>query len=168
MSGQVLILGAASGIARAVAVEAARSGHSLILAARKPEPLEALARDLEIRFGVKAATRAFDALDFAGHAAFVRGLLEEFGDLEGALLAFGAMGVEEQSWASWEASRLVIDSNFTGAVSILLPLAEHFERRGKGFLAVISSVAGDRGRKKNMTYGAAKAEIGRASCRERV
>ena len=100
MSGQVLILGAASGIARAVAVEAARSGHSLILAARKPEPLEALARDLEIRFGVKAATRAFDALDFAGHAAFVRGLLEEFGDLEGALLAFGAMGVEEGEFAA--------------------------------------------------------------------
>lgn len=157
MSGRVLILGASSGIARALAVELARAGHGLVLAGRRPEQLAPLAADLKIRFGVEAETAAFDALDPAGHDAFVAGVAA--GGLGGAVLAFGFMGEEEESWRSWAATRLVLESNFNGAVSVLLPLARHFEQAGEGFLAAISSVAGDRGRKKNVTYGAAKAGL---------
>lgn len=159
MKGNVLILGATSAMGRALAEGFAARGAGLALASRRPGELERLASDLSIRFGVQARTYRFDALDFASHPLFLGEVLEDLSDLEGAVLVFGYMGVEEQSWKDPEAARRVIDSNLTGAVSILVPLADYFEKRGEGFLCAVSSVAGDRGRKKNMTYGAAKAGL---------
>lgn len=159
MSGNVLILGATSALARALAEGLAARGAGLALASRRPGELDHLASDLSIRFGVQARSFRFDALDFASHPAFLGEVLSDFPHLEGAILVFGYMGVEEESWRNPEAARLVIDSNLTGAVSILVPLADYFEKRGEGFLCAVSSVAGDRGRKKNMTYGAAKAGL---------
>ena len=159
MSGNVLILGATSALARALAEGFAAQGAGLALASRRPEELDHLASDLSIRFGVQARTYRFDALDFPSHPAFLGEVLEDFPGLEGAVLVFGYMGEEENLWRDPEAARRVIDSNLTGAVSILVPLAEYFEKRGEGFICAVSSVAGDRGRKKNMTYGAAKAGL---------
>jgi len=146
-------------MAGALAEGLAARGSGLALASRRPEELEHLASDLRIRFGVQARTYRFDALDFPSHQAFLAEVLDDFPELEGAVLAFGYMGDEEESWKNAGAARRVIDANLTGAVSILVPLADYFEKRGEGFLCVISSVAGDRGRKKNMTYGAAKAGL---------
>ncbi len=159
MNGNVLILGATSALGRALAESLAARGAGLALASRRPGELDRLASDLSIRFGVRARTYRFDALDFPSHPAFLGEVLEDFPDLEGAILVFGFMGREEESWKDPEAARRVIDSNLTGAVSILVPLANYFEKRGEGFLCAVSSVAGDRGRKKNMTYGAAKAGL---------
>ena len=49
--------------------------------------------------------------------------------------------------------------NFTSVVSLLVPLANHMEAAHAGRLAVITSVAGDRGRPRNYTYGAAKGAL---------
>ena len=159
MSGSVLILGATSGIARALGRKLAEEGHDLALAARRGEVLENEAHDLNIRFGVKVRCYDFDALDTEGHQAFLDRVVAECGHLAGAVIAFGYMGREEESWRDSGATRLVIDTNLTGALSAILPIATHLEQRNGGFLCAISSVAGDRGRKKNMTYGAAKAGL---------
>ncbi|MFL5383122.1 MAG: SDR family oxidoreductase [Longimicrobiaceae bacterium] len=155
--GTVLVAGATSAIARAVAAELARRGHALVLAARDLPEAEALAADLRLRHGVPARALRFDALDFASHAALAAELAAAEGEaLEGVVVAFGWMGDAERARHEPEEARRTLDVNLTAVVSLLTPLADHLERRGAGFVCVVSSVAGDRGRQSNYVYGAAK------------
>ena len=155
--GTVLVIGATSAIARAAAAEMARQGHALVLAARDAEEARAVAADLAMRHGVRARSVALDALEFDTHAAVLGEVLRAEGDaLEGALLAVGYTGDADAARSDFAEARRIIDVNFTACVSLLTVLAEHFERRRGGWLCVISSVAGDRGRQSNYVYGAAK------------
>ena len=155
--GTVLVAGATSAIARAVAAELARRGHALVLAARDAGEAEAVAADLRVRFGVAARAEAFDALDFASHAPFAARLVADEGDvLEGVVVALGWMGDRDASKHDTDEARRTIDVNLTAVVSLLTPLADHLEKRRAGFICVVSSVAGDRGRQSNYVYGAAK------------
>jgi short-subunit dehydrogenase len=106
---------------------------------------------------VPARAVRFDALDFAAHPGFAAALLEAEGEaLEGVVVAFGWMG--DAGEARHDAAQAIrtLQVNLTAVVSLLTPLASHLERRGAGFVCVISSVAGDRGRQSNYLYGAAK------------
>jgi short-subunit dehydrogenase len=152
-NGPVLILGACSGMARAIARSFAEAGHPIQLAARNCARLEDDAADLRTRFGVTVSLHEFDALAGDTHAAFVEGI-----DLpQIAVCAVGAMGDQTQSAADPLAAAHVFRSNFEGPASILAHLANGMEARGSGTLVGISSVAGDRGRASNYVYGAAKA-----------
>jgi short-subunit dehydrogenase len=156
----VLILGATSGIARAVAVEFARHNYDLILAGRDRRELDATAADLAIRFAVQTHVCCFDVLDFDAHPAAVASCFAEAGaDLEGAVLAIGYLGDEPVAQNDFAEARRILDTNLTGCVSALNILARHFESRGSGFICALSSVAGDRGRQSNYHYGAAKAGL---------
>lgn len=155
--GTVLVVGATSPIARAVAGELARRGHALVLAARDLAEAEAIAADLRLRTGAGARAVAFDALDFASHGGFAGRLIAAEGDaLEGVVVAMGWMGDAEAARHDADQARRTIDVNLTAVVTLLTPLADHLERRRTGFVCVISSVAGDRGRQSNYVYGAAK------------
>jgi short-subunit dehydrogenase len=158
--GTVLVLGAASTIARAVAAEFARRRYDLLLAGRDAEELERLAADLQVRHGVRARALAFDALDFERHRAFVEACREASGDsLSGAVLCFGYLGDQSRAEADPSEAKRILDTNLVGAVSILGLLANHFEEERGGFLCALSSVAGDRGRQSNYVYGSAKAGL---------
>jgi short-subunit dehydrogenase len=158
--GTVLILGAASAIARAVASEFARRGYDLLLAGRDAEELERLAADLRVRHGIQARVLPFDALDFQSHSAFVEACREASGDsLSGAVLCFGYLGDQSRAEADPSEAKRILDTNFVGAVSILGLLANYLEERRGGFLCALSSVAGDRGRQSNYVYGSAKAGL---------
>ncbi len=148
MSGTVLVLGASSPLARGCAEAFARRGVDLILAGRDAEELEHLAGDLHLRFGVEAGACVFDA---AGAAS----LDLDPEALDGVLCAIGDMG-EDAATLEAEASARLLDANFTGPVRVLAPLAAAFEARGRGFIIGVASVAGDRGRRSNFVYGAAK------------
>lgn len=150
----VLILGATSDIARAAAHAYARAGYGLILAARAPGTVEADASDLRIRYGVEAQAVAFDARVFETHRAFFDALPD---DLEGVLCAVGYLGDQQQAQSDPEEARKIMETNYTGCVSILNLAADAFEARGHGFIVGITSVAGDRGRPSNYLYGSAKA-----------
>jgi short-subunit dehydrogenase len=156
----VLILGAASAIARAVAGEFARRGFDLLLAGRDREELDKVATDLSLRHGVSARARDFDALAFDSHRAFVEACRETSRDsLTGAVLCFGYLGEQSAAQKDPGEARRVLDTNLVGAVSIVSLLANYFEERRGGFLGALSSVAGDRGRQSNYVYGAAKAGL---------
>ncbi len=152
----ILILGATSPIARAVAEEYARQGRAVVLAARDADEADAVASDIHIRYQVDTWARSFDALDFDEHDAFVANVEAEAGPIDVALLAFGDMGDQEQSEADFERARRVIDVNYTGAASLCEAIARRMAERGHGSIVGISSVAGDRGRKSNYFYGSAK------------
>lgn len=152
----VLILGATSPIARAVAEEYARAGRTLCMAARDLEEAERISADLEVRYQVEAVAMAFDACDFDGHERFIDQAEERVGPVDIALFAFGFMGVQEESQDDFEQARKVIDVNYTGAASLSELLARKMTERGRGTIIGISSVAGDRGRASNYFYGSAK------------
>jgi short-subunit dehydrogenase len=161
MSEKILVLGATSGIAEALCRVLAARGCSVIVAGRDISKLERIAADLGIRNpAAQARAESFDALDFAGHAAFFeRCLAHVGGDLDGVILCYGYLADQATAQADFDETHRTIDVNFTSAVSILDIAARCFEARGRGYIAAISSVAGDRGRQSNYTYGAAKAGL---------
>jgi short-subunit dehydrogenase len=152
----LLVLGATSGIARAVALRFTRGGWNLILAGRQPEQLERLARDLKIRAGCHAQMATFDVLDYASHARFWEGLTPP---PDAVFCAVGLLGDQAEAERQFEQARAIIDTNFLGVVSILNIAARAFEEVGHGSIMAVSSVAGDRGRRSNYFYGSAKAGL---------
>ena len=154
MTGPVLILGATSDMARAIARSFAAEGHAIQLAARRLDALEADMADLRTRFGVEVSAHAFDATALDSHGAFLDGLpaLPQI-----AICAVGAMGTQEENAADPQIGAQVMRANFEGPAAILGHLANRMEARGHGTLVGISSVAGERGRASNYVYGAAKA-----------
>lgn len=153
-----LILGATSPIAREFARLAAAGGADLVLAGRDIEDMERSATDIRIRSQRAVTVVAFDALDIAAHEAFVRDVAERGEGTLGVFVAFGFMPSQAEIDAAPELGAEVITANFTGAASVLQRLKPVLERR-KGVVVVLGSVAGDRGRASNYTYGSAKAGL---------
>ncbi len=151
---RILILGANSDIAVATARILAQEGADLWLSSRNLEELEKEAANLRTRYGVDARGVRFDARDFDSHPDFYSGLDPK---PDGVVLAFGLLGDQQTSQKDFDQARAVMETNYTGAVCILELVAADFDRRGKGFIVGISSVAGDRGRADNYIYGSSKA-----------
>ena len=150
----ILILGARSDIAMAVAHRFAKAGYDIQLAARNVENLFDNKSDLELRYNILVSLHEFDALEIQRHERF----LDSLHTLPNvAVCAVGYMGNQLESENSIKASSLVMRSNYEGPAIILGLLANKFEQRGSGCLIGISSVAGERGRATNYVYGAAKA-----------
>ncbi|PUZ23243.1 short-chain dehydrogenase [Chitinophaga parva] len=150
----VLILGAGSDMAVAIARKYAREKYNVQLAARKLEYLVPLQQDLQIRYGITATVHAFDALDTASHAAFYASLPVK---PDQVICVFGYLGNQETAQDDWEEAQRIIATNYTGAVSILNIVANDYAARKSGTIVGISSVAGVRGRQSNYMYGSAKA-----------
>jgi len=156
----VLILGATSPIASALAREFAAHKFDLVLGGRDREELSALTSDLSLRYGIRAGVLSFDALDTQTHASTLRSFLSGAGNaLAGVVVCMGYLGDQAKGQCDWEEARRILETNFTGCVSALNILANHFEPRRAGFICAISSVAGDRGRQSNYLYAAAKAGL---------
>lgn len=154
----VLILGATSAIATALARRFAGESRDLLLAARDTAEAERIAADLRVRSGVEAEAVAFHAEDLESHAAFTDEVLDRCRgrSLEGAVLCFGHMDEQAACQQDFGRAQRTLVVNFVAAVSVLERLAAHLEGRGDGFLCALASVAGDRGRQSNYLYGAAK------------
>lgn len=156
--GTVVIVGVTSAIARALAGEFAQRGHELIVASRDIEETNAIASDLEVRHNVKVVAKTFDAEAFGTHGAFVDECIRDAGTaLDGVVLAFGFMDEQSVGQAKFDVARRTIDVNLTAVISLCEKFAAHFEPLRRGFIAGVSSVAGDRGRQSNYIYGASKA-----------
>ena len=151
----VLILGAFSDMALAIAREFAQNGYTPILAARKvQERLGDAVKDLHVRYQVDARLAEFDVLDTASHQAFYDGLgLKP----DVTVCVVGYLGDQARARTDFAETRKIIDTNYTGPVSILHVVAADYEQRKAGAIIGISSVAGERGRQSNYPYGSAKA-----------
>ena len=100
-----------------------------------------------------------DFASLANDELVVRAAIEALGGVDVALIAHGELGDQLESERSFAAAEATIVANFTSAVALLIPLANHMESAGAGTLGVITSVAGERGRPRNYTYGAAKGAL---------
>jgi decaprenylphospho-beta-D-erythro-pentofuranosid-2-ulose 2-reductase len=150
----VLILGARSDIALAIARSFAKVGAHLILAARSASRLAADAQDLRVRHSVHVTIAEFDVLTVDRHASF----LDDLGPLPDVVVcAVGLLGDQAISERDTAPARLVMDTNYVAPALLLGEIANRMERRGSGIIVGISSVAGERGRASNYVYGSAKA-----------
>jgi short-subunit dehydrogenase len=150
----ILILGATSDIGRAVARQFAHKQFNIHLAARDPLKLSAFQTDLNIRFNIRCLTHSFDAVDFTSHKLFYH-TLDPKPDI--AICVFGYMNENELVINDPDETLRTINTNYTGAVSILNIIAADYALQKKGCIVGISSVAGERGRQSNYIYGSAKA-----------
>jgi short-subunit dehydrogenase len=153
----VLIVGATSAIAAEVARLYAGGGASLVLTGRNPARLAAVGDDLRVRGAIKVETEVFDVLDRDRHAALVDRAFA--GGLDVALLAHGDLPDQQRCQTDPREAARALELNLVATVELLTLLASGFEARGAGTIAVITSVAGDRGRQSNYVYGAAKAGV---------
>jgi short-subunit dehydrogenase len=156
---RILILGATSMLAHETAKLFAKDGAEFVLVARSPEKLTAVADDLTVRGAKKVATILADLSDLTRHQEVLNEALGAFSGLDMVLVAYGTLGDQLLSQQNVEATLREWNNNCTSVISLLTLLANYFEQEGRGCLAVISSVAGDRGRQSNYIYGAAKAAV---------
>jgi len=150
---RVLIIGATSAVASATACLMAARGDTLFLLARNPKRLSQLASTLGAAV-VGSEAGDFTQLD-ANPARVARGI-EALGGLDLALIAHGDLGDQRRSESHVGEALSQFETNFTSVVSFLIPLANLIEDAGHGAIAVLSSVAAERGRPRNYTYAAAK------------
>jgi decaprenylphospho-beta-D-erythro-pentofuranosid-2-ulose 2-reductase len=153
----VLVLGGTSeiGVATARRLVADRA-RRVILAVRDVSSAEAAAGELR-GLGAEVQVVAFDAVDFDTHSAFVDGVFDRFGDIDLALVAWGVLGDQERLARDHAAAVEAVQVNYTGVVSVSIPLVERMRRQGHGTIVYLSSVAGERARASNFVYGSTKA-----------
>lgn len=159
--GSVLVLGGGSEIAVATvrALVAGRT-RTVILAARRPEELEATAGELRSAGASTVETVRFDAGDDAeAHAQLVDDVFDRHGDIDLVLVAAGVLGEQSRDERDGAAARAVVETNFLGLVSAIVPCAERMRAQGHGTLCVLSTVAGERPRRSNFVYGSSKAGL---------
>lgn len=150
----ILIIGAKSDIAKEIARVYAKNGYNIYLAARDAKALEDFANDINIRNGALVELKDIDVIDFENHQNFYESLEPK---PQGVIFVAGYMTDQKECETAWSKTLNTINVNFTGAVSLLNIVANDMEKRKKGFVVGVSSVAGDRGRKANYIYGSSKA-----------
>jgi decaprenylphospho-beta-D-erythro-pentofuranosid-2-ulose 2-reductase len=157
---KILILGANSAIAKAAARQwAARQNHQLFLVGRDPNKLAALATDLKVKGNPDIHTLAADLIDTSCHESIISSAISQLGGLDLVLIAHGQLGDQKSAEASWTETQAILEVNFLSPASLLTVLANYFESKKSGHIAVITSVAGDRGRAQNYVYGTAKGAL---------
>jgi len=153
---RVLALGATSAIAQATLRLLAEQGASFFLVARNAQKLAAVRDDLLTRGAGAATAVVADLDDTSAHPALLAQSVAALGGIDLALLAHGVLGDQAEAERNFAAAEAILRTNFLSAVSLIGWLASYFEKERCGVLAVISSVAGDRGRRSNYVYGASK------------
>jgi|SRR5579862_2214809 len=156
---KVAIIGATSAIAHETAKCFARDGAQLFLVGRSPEKLTAVADDLKVRGAQQVETFQLDVDELDHHQELFEAILKTFDELDILFIAHGTLGDQRKSELSVAETLKELTTNFTSVISLLTIGANYFEQRQRGCIAVISSVAGDRGRGSNYVYGTAKAGV---------
>jgi short-subunit dehydrogenase len=155
----VIILGATSAIAEATARLYAGEGATLLLVGRQPLRLAAIAADLRLRGATRVEIAERDLADTDEALASFGEFVAVLGGVDHVLLAYGILGEHNRLERDLAAAETSLAVNFTSAVAWALAAADVLARQGRGSLVVLGSVAGDRGRRANFVYGAAKAGL---------
>lgn len=153
---RILVLGATSAIAAEVAHLYAARGARLHLVGRNGAKLADVAARCQ---GAEVTTQQADFAELDRCSDVVATALATLGGVDVALIAHGDLGDQRAAEASFDEAERIFRINLLGAVALIVPLANHLEAARGGALAVITSVAGERGRPRNYTYGAAKGAL---------
>lgn len=158
MDKNILIIGATSAIAEATARIWAAEGCRLYLVGRNPDKLALVSRDLESR-GAQVTAAELDVSDFSLHAPAMESAFQALMRVDVVLLAFGDLPDQLRCEQSEAAALSALTVNAASVMSLLTIIANRLRRQRSGVIAVLGSVAGDRGRKSNYVYGSCKALV---------
>lgn len=156
---KIAIFGAGSAIAFETAKCFANKKAELLLLGRDMEKMEVLKADLVARSQAVVKTMKFDALNFDSHQKVFDNAIEIMGGLDAVLIAHGSLPNQKETEKDINAIIREYNTNALSVITIASLAANYFEQQQSGTIAVISSVAGDRGRQSNYLYGSAKAGV---------
>lgn len=154
---KVLIVGASSSIAEETARLYAARGARLFLAGRDLGRIDAIADDLRLRGAADVHCHAIDVTDVAAHAPMLDAAWQAMAGVDVVLVAYGTLPDQAACAGSVEMSMREFTTNAGSTIALCVALAQRLQ--APATLAVISSVAGDRGRASNYLYGSAKSAV---------
>ena len=155
----IVIVGASSAIAEASARIWAKQGNRLVLVGRNSENLAVMAADLKIRGAKLVEVYCADLNDLKLHEDILQFAIDSMGGIDLILIAHGTLPDQQLTQRSVELTMKELSTNALSTISLLTLVANVFESQKSGAIAVITSVAGDRGRQSNYIYGSAKAMV---------
>lgn len=156
---KILIIGATSAIAKATARIYAEGQQDLFLIARNEEKLDALAADLTVRGAQTVGHAIVDLNKHRDHGKVIDAAFAYLGTIDVALICHGSLPDQDASEINFKLAEREINTNGLSVISLLTILSPKLKQQGSGTIAVITSVAGDRGRASNFVYGAAKSMV---------
>ena len=155
----ILIIGATSAIAQAIAKIYAKNGDNLFLVARNSAKLNECCQDLQVKYATKIKTFTLDLNLINEHPKYLSEALAYFQNIDIAVIAHGTLPNQKECEISTQNTLQELSTNAISTIGLLTELANIFEKQRQGTIAVISSVAGDRGRQSNYVYGSAKSMV---------
>ncbi|RON46669.1 SDR family oxidoreductase [Pseudomonas frederiksbergensis] len=156
---KILIVGATSAIASACARRWAEQGNEFFLVARDVQKIQQTSADLLVRGAGRVTSHVMDATDIAAHPVMLERCLRTLQSIDICLIAHGTLPDQSVCEQNVEVALAEFANNGTSVIALLTLLANQMAAQRCGTLAVISSVAGDRGRSSNYLYGSAKAAV---------
>jgi short-subunit dehydrogenase len=152
----IVIIGATSAVAQATARQLVAPHARFVLVGRNPDKLRHVQKDLRARGAAQATVLIHDVVAYEKNKRLIPRILQEMGTIDLVLMAHGSLGDQRQCAQHFEEAHEELAVNLLSPISLLIPFAGYFAEKKCGTIVVISSVAGDRGRQSNYTYGCAK------------
>lgn len=159
VSKHILIIGATSAIAEATVKIWAQEGAAFYLIARNSERLQALSKDLTVRGASRVLQASHDLNHFETHPTLIETAVAAMQHIDIVLIAHGHLSDQIACERSFNDTLQSMNTNLLSTISLLTQLSQHAEALQHGTIAVIGSVAGDKGRASNYIYGTAKAAL---------
>ncbi len=156
---RVLIVGATSAIASACARHWAEEKAQLFLVGRNAERLRQICDDLRARGATSVTLHILDLDRIEEHAAMLKACENAMNGLDIVLVAHGSLSEQAACEKDPALAMREFHTNAVSVIALTTAISEAMRVAGNGTIAVISSVAGDRGRASNYVYGAAKAAV---------
>ena len=160
MASRAVVLGASSGVGRALAEALARRHFQLVLVARDERDLAALTADLELRWQTRAYVQPLDLaapdLDIRG---FCERCLAQLGGLEAVFLTVGMIDPCDVGPAEPALIERLIRVNYVRMAQFVSEFGRIFEARGAGTIVTFSSISADAPRRRNTVYSSTKAAL---------
>jgi decaprenylphospho-beta-D-erythro-pentofuranosid-2-ulose 2-reductase len=156
---RVAVLGATKGMGRALARRMAQRGDTVALLGRDRDDVERSARDLEVRGGGRAHALTCDLEKPETFAPALDAAEAVLGGLDAVVVTAALFATQDRLEADPVLTQRLLLVDFTNTVAFCEEARRRLLARGGGTLCVFSSVAGERGRKPVILYGAAKAGL---------
>ncbi len=159
MAENILIIGASSAIAHGTAKAFAAHAANFLLLGRHQTKLEAVRNDLLTRGAGEVYLLCRELADCDQHAEIWQKCLAIMPEIQRVLISYGTLTDQKSAEQDFQIACQNYQINFLSQASFANLAAQFFESKGRGQIAVVSSVAGDRGRQSNYIYGSAKAAM---------
>jgi decaprenylphospho-beta-D-erythro-pentofuranosid-2-ulose 2-reductase len=154
-----IVVGASSGIGKALAEELLKQGVSVAMIARRNEEMERIAQASPKAPGVKALVYPHDVLNYDATPALFQEITHDLGGLDLIIYASGVMPNVDEHEYNFTKDRAMLEVNTVAAFAWLNEAAKRFEQTKHGTIVGISSIAGERGRRGNPAYCTSKAAL---------